>query len=141
MAKLMNVIPKYTGNQTDDIHLWFKRIKTVQETNEEEKKPSLALIGKLEGRALEWFHLKPEFAAMSWVEFKEIMFKIYKKKDNTAYERISTTKVNKGIGLEEADIISYVIDGMDNTNLQMQAQFNFGTKIKKTYPLLLKVFN
>lgn len=88
-------------------------------------------VGKLTGRAREWYYSKPDFVTMDWNSFKEEMRKMYTRHHDIVSLRRTFEKRKWKQGqpfadyfhrLPEVDIIQYVIEGFDNRNLQNQAR-------------------
>lgn len=59
--EMETLIPQFDGAAGEDVNMWFDRIEKVKNrfsvTND---RLLLVIISKLSGRALDWFHSKPE---------------------------------------------------------------------------------
>lgn len=128
----------------------FKRIKTIKRTYEvDDKIITLAMVSKLKGNALQWYYSKPEYAALLWTELETHMLNMYatqedrivlmrkfearKWKRNEPFQTYFHEKVLLGnrLKLDEKDIISYIIDGIDNYVLRCQAKMKEFTSLNK----------
>lgn len=72
------LIPEFAGNADEDVVSWFRRIAQIRERyNVSQEKLLLAVVNKLKGRALEWFHSKPEHITFGLQELEEHMTSMF----------------------------------------------------------------
>ncbi|KAK4884974.1 hypothetical protein RN001_001245 [Aquatica leii] len=80
---LSSLIPAFRGD-ADDVIMWLKRVELVKNLYQHSHRIlCLSLIGKLEGKALEWFHSNADHVSLSYEEFKNNLITIFDVKRNT----------------------------------------------------------
>lgn len=70
-SEIAALIPEFGGNFDEDVIGWFQRIDTAKTVyNVEDKVMTLIVISKLTSNAKNWFHSRPEYAALTLSELQ-----------------------------------------------------------------------
>ncbi|KAF2896112.1 hypothetical protein ILUMI_10063 [Ignelater luminosus] len=137
-------------NGSGEINLWFQRINLIQETYKvEDRILTLAVVNKLNDKALDWFHSKPSHVELSWKELETQLTDMFGRKENKLKTRRTFEQrmwkrdeafndyyhdrallANK-LQLEEPEIIEYVVEGIEDITLRNQAKLKESTTLNK----------
>lgn len=72
LKDIATLIPPFAGSIEDDVKVWLGRIESIQRSyNVNPNLLLLAIVAKLEGRALKWFHSRPEHVELGLDDFKD----------------------------------------------------------------------
>lgn len=142
--EISTLLPTFDG-PSQNIELWLERVDAVQRVYRvPDSVMQLLAVGKLTGKAKEWYLSKVEFILMDWNTFKSELRKMYGIRQNVvalrknfekrrwrAGERFADyyhDKVRLGnlAGIPENELILYLVDGFDNKTLQNQARMMLG---------------
>lgn len=141
LKDVATLIPKFTGSAEDDVSTFIRRLESIERMySMQQNVLMLAVVAKLEGRAMKWYHSKPEHVEMSFVQFKNALKRMFTCKEDTVtlFRRFESRKLGKSehfsdyfnekitlgnkLNLAEEEIITYVIEGFNNPALQVQAK-------------------
>lgn len=154
--ELKALIPEFSGSTDEDINQWFQRIDAIRRMYEvNDNSLLLTIISKLKGTALNWFHSKPSHVTYDLAQLKTEMSNIFETKEDSImlmrkFEKrrwrknekfseyyMDKTLLGNKLNLAEKDLITYIIEGMDNPHLQSIAKM----KEFMTLNHLLRVMN
>lgn len=158
-SEIAALLPTFTGHE-DDVESWVKRVDAIQEAYQvPDNVMKLIVVGRLEGQAKAWHNTKLEYITMPWNDFKTEMSVMFSSRPNKVtlmrkmesrkwrksekFSNYFTDKVVLGnkLNLSEEDIIDYVIDGFDNSNLQSQARMKNFTSSSELLQIMKNVTN
>ncbi|KRT80433.1 hypothetical protein AMK59_8411 [Oryctes borbonicus] len=140
-SEVAAMLPEFGGSGEEDAISWFQRVETVEEAHNVSNKIIVPiLIGKFKGPVLSWYYSKPEYASLAYNDLKAKVISMFGCRENRialmrkfdsrkwkrsepffSYYQDKVVLGNK-LDLSESDLISYIIDGFDNGNLQAQAR-------------------
>lgn len=140
-AEIAALLPNFHGGSDENVDTWFSRADMVKSTYDlTDEVMVLIVVQKLKDAALNWYHSKPVYATLKYAELKynlvtmfscrEDKISLMRKFDSRKWRRNETfasyyhEKIILGnrLGMEEPELISYLIDGFDNPTLQSQAR-------------------
>ncbi|KAK4882558.1 hypothetical protein RN001_005877 [Aquatica leii] len=114
-SEIKNMISELNG-VNDDVNNWFRRIETVRDNYQVDQKVLvITIIGKLTGRALDWFHSKPELVAVSYEELKLRMVEMYGQKERIFYSSSSDDESINNV--TPPPIVVEVCNNVDNSGI------------------------
>lgn len=140
VAAIAELLTRFDG-KSDEYEVWERQAKLLKTTYRLNDDATTVMIGlRLKGKALEWFHSKPEHIGMPVNELLEKMRKMFWhrqnklklrktfedrvwKKDETFHEYLHD-KMIKGnrVPINEEELLDYIIDGIPNETLRNQAR-------------------
>ncbi|XP_043276015.1 uncharacterized protein [Venturia canescens] len=145
---LTELLSDFNGSQ-DTFTNWEKQLNLIKSSYNLDDDLCRILVGsKLKGKALEWFHSKPEHIEMSLDQFLQEMQTMFDHRPNKValrrqfenrrwkngetfndYHHQKIILANR-VGIAEDEIVDYIIDGIPDTRLQDQARMQqFGDKM------------
>lgn len=78
------LIPSFSASEGEDVEQWIRRITSVENTYQVDSSLLLlAVIKKLEGRALKWFHSRPEYAELRLSQLKDKLKSVFACEEDT----------------------------------------------------------
>lgn len=147
-GELAALLPDFHGNGDDNVEVWLERINSVQEVYDvSDKIMQLVAVSKLCGMAKKWYLSRVEYVNMQWKELQEEMRRLfYNRPDRiTLRKKFEARRWKRGekfteyfhekillanqAGIDEADLIDYVIDGFDDIQLRNQARMQSFTSL------------
>ncbi|KOX74541.1 hypothetical protein WN51_01115 [Melipona quadrifasciata] len=142
VSAIADYLAEFTG-EFDGYDRWEKQLKLLKETYQldEEETKRLAIL-KLKGKALEWFHSKPDHVAMSIDMLLQELESMYRHYPNTIvmrkkfesrvwnttetfneYAHDKVIMANK-LSISEYELVQYLIEGIPDPNLRNQARLH-----------------
>ncbi|XP_043263516.1 uncharacterized protein LOC122403828 [Colletes gigas] len=128
---------------TNTLSVWEKSLRLLRDTYElDEKSVKILIATKLKGKALEWLHSKPEHIEMSVEVLLASMKKMFDHRQSRLalrrkfegrawgiYENFSEYHHDKMIlanqvGIDEEELIEYIIEGIPDDGLRSQARMH-----------------
>ncbi|XP_043264094.1 uncharacterized protein LOC122404231 [Colletes gigas] len=107
----------YFDGDRDRYERWEKQITLLRTSYELDDSECRILIGsRLKGRALEWFHSKPEFIQLTFEECIQELQAMYR------YQPSKVVLANRIPIEDEAELVDEIIEGIPDTVLRNQAR-------------------
>ena len=136
-----DLISEFTGG--DDFENWEKKVDLVRETYQlDDNALKILISSKLKGRALSWFHSKPDHLSLSFSELMKQMKLMFHHRPNKLALRREfekrTWSINEPFSdyyhdklilanrlpVAEEEIVDYLIDGIPSAQLGSQARMH-----------------
>ncbi|XP_043282371.1 uncharacterized protein [Venturia canescens] len=140
IKSLSDLISEFNGTQ-NTFSNWVKQLQLLKNSYDLDDHSSRILVGsRLKGKALDWFHSKPEHIEMSLDQLLEEMRTMFDHRPNkVALRRQFENRIWKSgetfndyhhdkiilanrVGIPQDEIVDYVIDGIPDPRLQDQAR-------------------